>query len=145
MCKGTRLLILNKVSDIFIFYKNTDKCYNKHRWFSGRMLACHAGGPGSIPGRCITNFFIAIDEGWRHSAHQALVRPSHTKGKRKETAELRHVSILLIAKLRFQFVSSTNTYGSLVSLNPYYSENGWGTDQYCYYLKEKDVLSSVGA
>ena len=24
-----------------------------HRWFSGRMLACHAGGPGSIPGRCI--------------------------------------------------------------------------------------------
>ncbi|KAF4525584.1 hypothetical protein B566_EDAN010443 [Ephemera danica] len=29
----------------------------RHRWFSGRMLACHAGGPGSIPGRC--NFFIA--------------------------------------------------------------------------------------
>ena len=25
----------------------------RHRWFSGRMLACHAGGPGSIPGRCI--------------------------------------------------------------------------------------------
>ena len=25
----------------------------QHRWFSGRMLACHAGGPGSIPGRCI--------------------------------------------------------------------------------------------
>ena len=25
---------------------------NKHRWFSGRMLACHVGGPGSIPGRC---------------------------------------------------------------------------------------------
>ena len=24
----------------------------QHRWFSGRMLACHAGGPGSIPGRC---------------------------------------------------------------------------------------------
>ena len=24
----------------------------EHRWFSGRMLACHAGGPGSIPGRC---------------------------------------------------------------------------------------------
>ena len=26
--------------------------YTAHRWFSGRMLACHAGGPGSIPGRC---------------------------------------------------------------------------------------------
>ena len=25
---------------------------SQHRWFSGRMLACHAGGPGSIPGRC---------------------------------------------------------------------------------------------
>ena len=22
-------------------------------WFSGRILACHAGGPGSIPGQCI--------------------------------------------------------------------------------------------
>ena len=24
----------------------------KHGWFSGRILACHAGGPGSIPGPC---------------------------------------------------------------------------------------------
>ena len=30
----------------------------KHRWFSGRMLACHAGGPGSIPGRC-SQIFLA--------------------------------------------------------------------------------------
>ena len=29
----------------------------EHRWFSGRMLACHAGGPGSIPGRCRLFFF----------------------------------------------------------------------------------------
>ena len=29
----------------------------QHRWFSGRMLACHAGGPGSIPGRCIYYFY----------------------------------------------------------------------------------------
>ena len=29
-----------------------------HRWFSGRMFACHADGPGSIPGRCKSrNFF----------------------------------------------------------------------------------------
>jgi hypothetical protein len=28
----------------------------EHRWFSGRMLACHAGGPGSIPGRCNQSF-----------------------------------------------------------------------------------------
>ena len=30
----------------------------QHRWFSGRMLACHAGGPGSIPGRC-KHFFAS--------------------------------------------------------------------------------------
>ena len=24
----------------------------EHGWFSGRILACHAGGPGSIPGPC---------------------------------------------------------------------------------------------
>ena len=31
---------------------------DQHRWFSGRMLACHAGGPGSIPGRC-KHFFAS--------------------------------------------------------------------------------------
>ena len=31
----------------------------QHRWFSGRMLACHAGGPGSIPGRCISVLFYS--------------------------------------------------------------------------------------
>ncbi|GIY48912.1 hypothetical protein CEXT_44821 [Caerostris extrusa] len=30
----------------------------EHRWFSGRMLACHAGGPGSIPGRCTIFIFF---------------------------------------------------------------------------------------
>ena len=28
----------------------------QHWWFSGRILACHAGGPGSIPGQCSTCF-----------------------------------------------------------------------------------------
>ena len=31
---------------------------NKHRWFSGRMAACHAVGPGSIPGRCNPTFYL---------------------------------------------------------------------------------------
>ena len=34
---------------------------SKHRWFSGRMLACHAGGPGSIPGRCNSFSPLEID------------------------------------------------------------------------------------
>jgi hypothetical protein len=33
----------------------------KQRWFSGRMLACHAGGPGSILGRC-SSFFCCVFE-----------------------------------------------------------------------------------
>ena len=33
----------------------------KHRWFSGRMLACHAGGPGSIPGRCKSFYFFYLN------------------------------------------------------------------------------------
>ena len=32
------------------------------RWFSGRMLACHAGGPGSIPGRRTRLFVTNICE-----------------------------------------------------------------------------------
>ena len=30
----------------------------QHRWFSGKMLACHAGGSGSIPGRRSSIFGI---------------------------------------------------------------------------------------
>ena len=33
---------------------------SRQRWFSGRILACHAGGPGSIPGRC-KFFALAFD------------------------------------------------------------------------------------
>ena len=33
----------------------------QHRWFSGRMLACHAGGPGSIPGRCKVIFSVELN------------------------------------------------------------------------------------
>ena len=29
-----------------------------HWWFSGRILACHAGGPGSIPGQCNAHRFF---------------------------------------------------------------------------------------
>ena len=32
----------------------------KHRWFSGRIVACHAIDPGSIPGRC--NLLSAHDK-----------------------------------------------------------------------------------
>ena len=31
----------------------------EHWWFSGRILACHAGGPGSIPGQCRAAFLAS--------------------------------------------------------------------------------------
>ena len=33
-------------------YSTHFEVLHKHRWSSGRILACHAGDPGSIPGRC---------------------------------------------------------------------------------------------
>ena len=49
-CKRQKIYTYFPVCDLY------SQCYQqeirKHRWFSGRMLACHAGGPGSIPGRC---------------------------------------------------------------------------------------------
>ena len=36
------------------------KYSTRHWWFSGRILACHAGGPGSIPGQCISFWYREI-------------------------------------------------------------------------------------
>ena len=49
---------LSTRKDIFDFNPALLETLCKHRWFSGRMLACHAGGPGSIPGRC--NLLLAM-------------------------------------------------------------------------------------
>ena len=45
----------------------------KHRWFSGRMLACHAGGPGSIPGRCNHFHNFSFIQNWPCFQHYQLV------------------------------------------------------------------------
>ena len=42
------------------------------RWFSGRMLACHAGGPGSIPGRCNILFQISFSFSLLYSFFQTV-------------------------------------------------------------------------
>ena len=39
---------------MFNFFKILDK----HKWSSGRIVACHAIDPGSIPGLCKGFFFI---------------------------------------------------------------------------------------
>ena len=39
-------------ANLLMTWVSTLHSVREHRWFSGRMLACHAGGPGSIPGRC---------------------------------------------------------------------------------------------
>ena len=40
------------------FWNNFQNVSYKHRWSSGRILACHAGDPGSIPGRCMCFCFF---------------------------------------------------------------------------------------
>ena len=35
-------------------YLIISKYSTRHWWFSGRILACHVGGPGLIPGQCIS-------------------------------------------------------------------------------------------
>ena len=53
------------------------------RWFSGRILACHAGGPGSIPGRCnfwhcnsvviIQNSILKVAQSSRYQSRNSAV------------------------------------------------------------------------
>ena len=53
-----------------------------HRWFSGRMLACHAGRPGSIPGRCKLFLEVWQTQSWGKSFGGAGYRSrylSHAK------------------------------------------------------------------
>ena len=40
---------------------------SEHWWFSGRILACHAGGPGSIPGQCTKLFFFFFSNFYVHN------------------------------------------------------------------------------
>ena len=41
-----------KISDALVMYISTNSSDVKHCWFSGRILACHAGDRGSIPRQC---------------------------------------------------------------------------------------------
>ena len=58
LSKVTQCCFFIHFTDLFqhkeknLFLLQTKLSMSEHRWFSGRMLACHAGGPGSIPGRC---------------------------------------------------------------------------------------------
>ncbi len=65
-------------------YTLTKGSPSKHRWFSGRMLACHAGGPGSIPGRCKKFFRPAFLE-WSVSASLFIIQPFQTRKKQCST------------------------------------------------------------
>ena len=49
-----------------------EQTLSKHRWFSGRMLACHAGGPGSIPGRCTVPFWPCVPACCHFAVSEAL-------------------------------------------------------------------------
>jgi hypothetical protein len=61
--------------DLQLYYDTIAQFWHiKHRWFSGRMLACHAGGPGSIPGRCIfLHFDPKLQSHWCFCCWKILV------------------------------------------------------------------------
>ena len=52
ICRQTRQVILKCIL--------ITPLTSKHWWFSGRILACHAGGPGSIPGRDKVFLFLTV-------------------------------------------------------------------------------------
>ena len=77
-----------------------DKSFMSHQklhwWFSGRILACHAGGPGSIPGQCRVLFRICME----------MVAFLEKEKKRQVNANLKS-EIAHISKIDDATVSST--------------------------------------
>ena len=75
---------------------------SKHGWFSGRILACHAGGPGSIPGPCIyfndrrTHFMRALTNREKNNTNkiQLLQHCFPAKIKRSQTSNIQIRDIL---------------------------------------------------
>ena len=53
------LILLHRGPPEANFCNNFQLQNYEHRWSSGRILACHAGDPGSIPGRC-RGFFTSL-------------------------------------------------------------------------------------
>ena len=66
----------------------------RHWWFSGRILASHAGDPGSIPGQCIVVMFVLGFAGpWTEECYSP-----RDGQKSKRTERLTHIYLLYILK-----------------------------------------------
>ena len=54
---------LAEIEEIHVNYASAkiNVKFNKHRWFSGRIIAFQAVDPGSIPGQCIFILFYLIE------------------------------------------------------------------------------------
>ena len=99
-------------SIVFSFYEMPQIALNimtvsscRHRWFSGRMLACHAGGPGSIPGRCIFFlFFFASKQMQQEFQYDLLLFPPIQRKK----GIFCEAIYLVLAPLQFQYRGLTS-------------------------------------
>ena len=65
-----KFLSVSHQRDLFVAKTCRFRAKDQHRWFSGRMLACHAGGQGSIPGRCMSEvafvrIIVDVKLGWQ--------------------------------------------------------------------------------
>ena len=65
-----------------------------HWWFSGRILASHAGDPGSILGQCIVVMFVL---GFAGPRTEECYSPRDGQ-KSKRTERLTHIYLLYILK-----------------------------------------------
>ena len=81
--------------------------FYQHQWFSGRMLACHAGGPGSIPGWCnflyifiLTFFCIFHSLNWLRFSISRYVFNKSLKKVRSEQKKCIYL-ILVIGESKF--------------------------------------------
>lgn len=83
----------------------TEDAQQQHRWFSGRMLACHAGGPGSIPGRC-NDLLVA----------QAIEHKDLSRSPRYQVATI-HLHFLVSRKKKCDIFKNANFLDFTTDLN----------------------------
>ena len=88
----------------------------RHRWFSGRMLACHAGGPGSIPGRCKVFEAFPQKDAKKKNSGDAGYRSPYLSHAKRALYHLSYVPKLWTVMSEFMGVSG---YRSSIKFPPF--------------------------
>ena len=87
-----------------------------HRWFSGRMLACHAGGPGSIPGRCKVFEAFPQKDAKKKNSGDAGYRSPYLSHAKRALYHLSYVPKLVNARPQVLCVSGSLGMGQIPAI-----------------------------